>query len=202
MVDFNIAPVDYQVKFTEGNVSSVHVGISSPINYVSDKEGRARIEGKFDSPELNRQRYSNWIDRLDDNADLLVCGRLGEAEGFEKGQYRWAAGGLLPRLASGEAVFVYRDAGAPSYPDSLTIASGLSSMREELFDPRLIMLREGAFEEIITITAPATIKAVAIALLNKFLSRNNFPPITTAKKTDILFIDKTKATGAMLVAYT
>lgn len=65
--------------------------------------------------------------------------------------YRWAAGGIAPLLVTNQGTYLvafYRDKGAMSYPDTLTIPTGMSANEQEFLDPYQTMLREG-FEEVL-----------------------------------------------------
>ena len=48
--------------------------------------------------------------------------------------------------------------------------------------------------------APTRIKIAAMLLFKRSLSLNNFPPITVAQKTEVLFRASTSATDAKLTA--
>lgn len=66
-------------------------------------------------------------------------------------QYRWAAGGIAPILSTPDGDFlitIYRDEQALTWPNTLTIPTGLYADSDEFVDVDKVMAREG-FEEFI-----------------------------------------------------
>jgi hypothetical protein len=68
----------------------------------------------------------------------------------EKSSLRFAAGGLIHKDACGNYLTIWRDEGAPSYKNHMTLSSGLSGSLREILAPMLVALREGVEEVVFT----------------------------------------------------
>lgn len=71
-----------------------------------------------------------------------------------EGIYGWIAGGGIPVLNTKDGSYValvYRDEGAPTYPNTFTITSGLSESWKEMTNLRTLSVRETIEELLITV---------------------------------------------------
>lgn len=115
------------------NILEVYVSDKDPISF--SKEGRKVFEASAD------------VEWLGEQLRKVYSGSAYSVElANEKSKMRWAAGGMLPVDAHGNAFFLFRDAGAPSYPLHFTAATGLSETAAEIIEPMKILLREGLEE--------------------------------------------------------
>ncbi len=136
MANFDIIKL-YDGDFSingNGDISKIMVYIPENPDHVTTKEARKAIESDLGHYKTPEEKIRAW--RSIFNGDANAFGH----------PFRWPAGGLGYSIGDDYAIFLLRDEGAPTYPNHLTVASGLGKDQREIYNPYETIIREGVEE--------------------------------------------------------
>ena len=156
MADFDIIKI-YDGIFAldrNGNISRAEIYIPKNPEHITTKEDRKAIENDLGEYKTTMEKIQAWRNIFDGNST-----KFGHP-------FRWPAGGLVYSIGDDYVMLLLRDNGAPSYPNHLTVASGLGKDEKEIYNPEETMIREGV-EEIAFVKDGKVYSPIVISQLPK-----------------------------------